>query len=253
MASVINYKFKSMKNFSSITIEGSSIPLWELKYEIINQRKMVSKDFDLLFYDSNNEKINDEYYQIERNSNIIVERIPLWMSSTGYYVRDKKKEPIKSNKFRSVPPDSYVCFRCGLKGHYIQHCPTNEDKSYDIARIRKPSGIPRDFLIKVNEGEIDENTGMLVTQEGQYVKAQPQVQEWKKSRIGLGNSLKLPPYLKCPICNNLFVMPVKTNCGHTFCDRCVNVNTKCFLCKNEIFNFCENEEKKQEIDAFLNK
>ena len=87
MVSVINYKFRSMKNFSTITIEGNGIPLWELKYEIITQKKMQSKDFDLLFFENaTNERITDEYQIVERNSHIIVERIPLWMSGTGYFV-----------------------------------------------------------------------------------------------------------------------------------------------------------------------
>lgn len=254
MVSVINYKFRSMKNFSTITIEGSGIPLWELKYEIITQRKMQSKDFDLLFYESHtNEKIIDEYHLIERNSHIVVERIPLWMSGSGYNVRDKKKEPIKVPKYRAAPPESYVCFRCGNKGHFIQHCPTNEDKAFDIARIRKPSGIPRDFLVPVKEQDVNTNTGMLVTPEGYYVKAQPQVQEWKRSKLGTSNMSELPSYLKCGVCFNLYTNPIKTNCNHIFCEGCVSLQSKCPICKFNINSCTEDYETTKNIENFLDK
>ncbi|WUR02823.1 E3 ubiquitin-protein ligase RBBP6 [Vairimorpha necatrix] len=254
MVSIINYKFRSMKNFSTITIEGNGLPLWELKYEIITQKKMQSKDFDLLFYESaTNEKITDEYYQIERNSHIIVERIPLWMSSTGYNVRDKKKETVKMPKYKAAPPETYVCFRCGNKGHFIQHCPTNEDKAFDIARIRKPSGIPKDFLIPVKEPDANVNTGMLVTPEGYYVKAQPQIQEWKRNKLGTSNISEIPEELKCPVCNNLFSNPILTNCGHTFCEGCFGINSKCQVCKATIKTTKENTEKRKKVDSFLNK
>lgn len=31
----------------------------------------------------------------------------------------------------SVPPDTYTCHRCGQKGHYKRHCPTNDNKDFD--------------------------------------------------------------------------------------------------------------------------
>ncbi|KAF9763624.1 E3 ubiquitin-protein ligase RBBP6 [Nosema granulosis] len=253
MSSEINYKFRSMKNYSSIHIEGSGIPLWELKYEIITQRKMQSKDFDLLFYDNQtNEKIVDEYQIIERNSHIIVERIPLWMSSGGYNVKDKKKAPTKHTfKHRIAPPETYVCFRCGNKGHFIQHCPTNEDKSFDIARIRKPSGIPKDFLVQVKGEDVNENSGMLVTTEGYYVKAQPQVHEWKRNIKKA--CFTIPPSLQCPVCEKLFVQPVKTNCHHTFCERCVGIGENCKVCGKLIASLIEDIEVKYELDNFLDK
>ena len=117
------------------------------------------------------------------------------------------------------------------KGHFIQHCPTNEDKAFDIARIRKPSGIPRDFLVQVQEPDVNTNTGMLVTPEGYYVKAQPQVQEWKRNKFVGSNLSEIPSDLKCSICNNLFTNPLITNCHHVFCEGCISTNTECFECK----------------------
>ncbi|EOB13126.1 ring finger protein [Nosema bombycis CQ1] len=175
------------------------------------------------------------------------------MSATGYYVKDKKKEPLKNTyKHKIAPPETYVCFRCGNKGHFILHCPTNEDKAFDIARIRKPSGIPKDFLVQVKGDDIGENSGMLVTTEGYYVKAQPQIHEWKRN-VKKTNVSQIPNALKCPACNKLYNQPIKTNCRHTFCERCVNIGDKCKICKRVITNLIEDIEVKYELDAFLDK
>ena len=32
--------------------------------------------------------------------------------------------PGDASKLHSNPPSNYVCFRCGIPGHYVQQCPT---------------------------------------------------------------------------------------------------------------------------------
>ncbi|KAI3634768.1 hypothetical protein MIR68_007149 [Amoeboaphelidium protococcarum] len=44
------------------------------------------------------------------------------------------------------PPPNYTCHRCGIKGHYIQFCPTWNNPAFDNIRIKKTTGIPRSFL-----------------------------------------------------------------------------------------------------------
>ncbi|KAF7682887.1 hypothetical protein TCON_1900 [Astathelohania contejeani] len=256
-----------MKNYAKITFEGSGIPLWELKTEIITQRKMSSNDFDLIFYDSEtNEEIKDEYQMIYKNSQIIVKRIPSWMSKKknldfqellkekaqkqNMHLEKPREQVTRSYK---APPPNYICFRCGQKGHFIQHCPTNQDKNYDIVKIRKPTGIPKAFLVPIKSSEIDESQAMLVTEHGGYVRVQPQVQEWK--RFSARNVLpsEYPKSLICPKCNSLFNNPVKANCGDVFCDDCINLNENCSVCGVFIERFTEDHTKKQEIERFLEK
>ena len=94
-------------------------------------------------------------------------------------------------------PASYVCYRCGQKGsaaslssapsystscrffsslgHWIQDCPTNNDREWDNKpRIKRTTGIPRSFLKTVEQptdGSLAQ--GVMVTPEGGYVIAQP--------------------------------------------------------------------------------
>jgi RNA recognition motif-containing protein len=42
----------------------------------------------------------------------------------------------------------YVCNRCGIPGHYIAKCPTNNDPNFDSRNAKRPSGIPVSLLSK---------------------------------------------------------------------------------------------------------
>ena len=61
------------------------------------------------------------------------------------------------------------------QGHWIQDCPTNNDREFDNRpRIKRTTGIPRSMLKAVetpNSGELTQ--GVMVTPEGGYVVAQP--------------------------------------------------------------------------------
>jgi len=251
MVSTINYRFKSYKEYSTITFEGNGIPLWELKHEIVTQRKMTSKDYALLFYDhETDEQIIDEYAQIPRNSCIIVHRIPGWMVKTPGAVKEKKVETAPVSKSYKEPPENYVCFRCGNKGHFIQHCPTNSDKNFDIVKIKKPSGIPKDFLERV-EGTLEGPSAMLMVEDG-FVKARPQTQEWKKSSAV--QSIAAPSVrgsLRCSSCENLLRQPIITMCMHSYCDGCIEVGDRCVVCNEIVTHMMPDISKAKEIEQKL--
>jgi protein MPE1 len=253
MPSQIYFKFKSYKEFSSIQFEGQSLPLWELKYEVVTQRKMNSKDFDLLFFDDEtSEQLLDEYVQIPKNSHISIQRIPSWMSKTGFQLKEKRVETSASvsiaKKYFKDPPENYVCFRCGNKGHFIQHCPTNNDKTFDIMRVRKPSGIPRDFLRKV-QSETDNANSMLATEDG-FVVANPQTQEWKRQGERYNQTEGIPFDLKCGLCHGLLKEAMITNCGHRFCENCIVNEERCTICSKTVTNISFDENFKEKVKRF---
>lgn len=61
--------------------------------------------------------------------------------------------------YRQVPGPNYVCRKCGIPGHLIFDC-----KSSSMHKVKRSSGIPRDFLMKVDSKE----KGALMTPSGEY-------------------------------------------------------------------------------------
>ena len=91
------------------------------------------------------------------------------------------------------PPIGYICYRCGQKGpflcfifsdpsahdpaapgHWIQDCPTNDDRAYDDRpKIKRTTGIPKSFLTTVEGPGENGQLGVMVTAEGGFVVARP--------------------------------------------------------------------------------
>ncbi|KAI0285796.1 DWNN domain-containing protein [Russula aff. rugulosa BPL654] len=145
---------------------------------------------------------------------------------------------------RPLPP-SYVCYRCGQKGHWIQDCPTNSDREFDNKpRIKRTTGIPRSFLKAVdNPGGARIGHGVMVTPEGGYVVAQPDSASWHKQSVkskGLSEAEirerpSKDPSIVCPIDNRILRDAVKTPCcGTAFCEDCIQTHLleKDFICPN---------------------
>ena len=94
-------------------------------------------------------------------------------SSFGRPAMDQQQRP---------PPNTYVCYRCGKKGeHWIQFCPTNNDKSFEPIGIKKTTGIPRSFLKTVESDTLQSKKGVMVTQDGNLVVAT--TNEYERSTV----------------------------------------------------------------------
>ncbi|OCH85498.1 DWNN-domain-containing protein [Obba rivulosa] len=144
---------------------------------------------------------------------------------------------------RPLPP-SYVCYRCGQKGHWIQDCPTNNDREYDNRpRIKRTTGIPRSFLKAVESPSGQLGQGVMVTPEGGYVVAQPDSASWHKqvtrhkglTEADIRERTPSDPSLACPIDNKLFRDAVKTPCcGTLYCEECIQTHLleRDFICPN---------------------
>ncbi|KAI9848411.1 MAG: hypothetical protein M1837_000206 [Sclerophora amabilis] len=143
------------------------------------------------------------------------------------------------------PPNGYICYRCGEKGHWIQECPTNNDPNFDgRPRVKRTTGIPRSFLKTVekpaalsNDGLTDNSnqpSGIMVNAEGEFVVAEPDKASWEqyqaKTKVSAAaqeaaksGSLELQERgLECPIDKKLFVEPTRTPCcAKVYCNDCI--------------------------------
>ncbi|GAA0170978.1 ubiquitin-protein ligase [Lithospermum erythrorhizon] len=117
------------------------------------------------------------------------------------------------------PPPGYVCHRCNTPGHFIQNCPTNGDRNFDIKRAKPPTGIPKSMLMPTPDGSYalpDGAAGVLKPNEAAF----------EKEIEGLPSTRSVsdfPPELKCPLCKEVMKDAVLTSkcCFKSFCDKCI--------------------------------
>ncbi|KAK4804574.1 hypothetical protein SAY86_004391 [Trapa natans] len=120
---------------------------------------------------------------------------------------------------RKTPPPGYVCHRCNVPGHFIQHCPTNGDPNYDIKRVKPPTGIPKSMLMATPDGSYALPSGVVATLKPNEAAFEKEIEGLPSTRsIG-----ELPPELHCPLCTEVMKDAVLTSkcCFNSFCDKCI--------------------------------
>ncbi|KAK8227335.1 DWNN domain-containing protein [Phyllosticta capitalensis] len=181
------------------------------------------------------------------------------------------------------PPETYICHRCHVKGHWIQACPTNDDPNFENKpRIKRTTGIPRSMLQTIekpvalaNDGLTDETrqpSGVMVNAAGEYVIAKPDEAAWNKyqakaqasaaqqlENASAGSKELQDRGLECSVDKRMFVEPMKTPCcGMTYCNDCIEnalINSD-FVCPNcskeDVFidNLVPDEEVAAKIKAY---
>jgi protein MPE1 len=178
------------------------------------------------------------------------------------------------------PPNGYICYRCGNKGHWIQLCPTNDDPDFDNRpRVKRTTGIPRSFLQKVDksvvlaQSEGDESkrpSGIMVNAEGDFVVAEPDKAAWEKFQAkaqtatakanSAGDEEIRERGLECSIDKKMFIEPMKTPCCQkTFCNDCITnalieSDFVCPACESEgvlIDDLLPDEEASTKVQEYL--
>ncbi|KAF7090434.1 hypothetical protein CFC21_093184 [Triticum aestivum] len=117
------------------------------------------------------------------------------------------------------PPPGYICHRCKVPGHFIQHCPTNGDTRYDVRRMKPPTGIPKSMLMATPDGSYALPSGA-----GAVLKPNEAAFEREIEGLPTTRSLSdLPPELRCPLCKEVMKDAVLTSkcCFKSFCDKCI--------------------------------
>ncbi|CAL0331158.1 unnamed protein product [Lupinus luteus] len=121
---------------------------------------------------------------------------------------------------QKTPPQGYVCHRCKLPGHFIQHCPTNGDSNFDIKRVKQPTGIPRSMLMVNPQGSYALPNGSVAVLKPNEAAFEKEMEGMPTSTRSMGD---LPPELHCPLCSDVMKDAVLTSkcCFKSFCDKCI--------------------------------
>ncbi|KAK1376364.1 DWNN domain-containing protein [Heracleum sosnowskyi] len=120
---------------------------------------------------------------------------------------------------RTTPPLGYVCHRCKVPGHFIQHCPTNGDPDFDIKRVKPPTGIPKSMLMATDDGSYALPSGAVAVLKPNEAAFEKEIEGMPSTR-SLGD---LPPELYCPMCRAVMKDAVLTSkcCFKSYCDKCI--------------------------------
>ena len=79
------------------------------------------------------------------------------------------------------------------------------------------------------------------------------------AEVDIDESLKkmIFDHLQCIICNDIFEIPFVTNCGHTFCKKCIEEwrkqSEKCPICRSNIVSISKNQVLVGQIDKLQEK
>ncbi|XP_062200293.1 E3 ubiquitin ligase PARAQUAT TOLERANCE 3-like isoform X2 [Phragmites australis] len=120
---------------------------------------------------------------------------------------------------RRTPPPGYVCHRCKVPGHFIQHCPTNGDTRFDVKRMKPPTGIPKSMLMQTPDGSYALPSGAGAVLKPNEAAFEKEIESLPTTR-SVGD---LPPELRCPLCKEVMKDAVLTSkcCFRSFCDKCI--------------------------------
>ncbi|XP_051561872.1 E3 ubiquitin-protein ligase RBBP6-like [Myxocyprinus asiaticus] len=167
-----------------ITFEGRYITLGDLKRRVKTRKKLRVSDL-LVFNAQTNEEYTDDGAIIPNNtatgdSSISLEQ--LLVSDNLIEANASEDDKIKAVMFQSsrcfypvdyarqligLLPLNYICFRCGIPGHLIKYCPNIGAPKFDGSKQpKKCSGIPRSFMVKVDDPNRE---GVMRTNDGQFV------------------------------------------------------------------------------------
>jgi hypothetical protein len=260
--SVVHYAFERDKKRHSITFDGASLSVVELKSAIVRKHfadKITDSKvgFDLMLKNKvNGHNYTMNGYLIPKNTTVSARQIrgslelaEVKVQTTNaedqkvlelmYNHREQLQDRQVPNQYTSQgePPPGYKCHRCGSKSHYIRNCPTNGDPSYDIRKLKAPTGIPRSQLVQIDakkklSSDPDETVpgGTLFMPDGSYATHRPnegrffkKLSQTSGQRADTASDKRMIGFLKCPLCKNFMRDPVKASrcCYNTFCRSCL--------------------------------
>lgn len=163
-----------------------------------------------------------------------------------------------------TPPPGYICFRCNLPGHFIQHCEASADELASAPR-RAPTGIPP-WQLRAVEAGTDAKKGFVMP-DGTIAVIAPDEKKFEKARqrrtSALATEAEVPDELRCPVSHGLFVEPVVLPCcGASVSNNVIDQalveaadgSSTCVLCNTAnvaVLDVVPNKQMREALRAYL--
>lgn len=131
-----------------------------------------------------------------------------------------------------IPPLGYVCHRCKVSGHYIQHCPTNGDPNFDFKRVK-----PTTWISKASASN---STGYGISMASASTSCSSGITMESVSTSTSSGSVgqNTPPELYCPLCKEVMKDAALTKCCFaSFYSKCIRdhiVSNSICVCQRKI-------------------
>ena len=138
--------------------------------------------------------------------------------------------PVKGFGKGQVPPQGYVCHRCKVAGHYIQHCPTNGDPNFDFKRVHPTTWISEASASTSSRSGISKTSASTSSSSG--------ISTVSASTSSGSVGENIPTELYCPLCKEVMKDAALTKCCFaSFCDKCIRdriVSKSVCVCQRHI-------------------
>ncbi|XP_077239447.1 E3 ubiquitin ligase PARAQUAT TOLERANCE 3-like isoform X2 [Tasmannia lanceolata] len=244
----VYYKFKSAKDYDSVSIDGHFISVANLKEKIFESKHLGrGTDFDLMV---SNAQTNEEMLPVQPVNPMQVappdradedNKLKALINTSALDWQGQTSEAFGSGRGfgrsvggrmmaghgfgrgggweRKTPPQGYICYRCKVPGHFIQHCPTNGDPNYDVRRVKPPTGIPKSMLMATPDGSYALPSGAVAVLKPNEAAFEKEIEGLPSTRL----VIDLPPEFCCPLCKEVMKDAVLTSkcCFKSFCDKCI--------------------------------
>jgi len=197
-------------------------------FEVLKKSMVSTADSEFgspVYGDKSGDKAKKNDVEIERSAMFHVQEAN----------RPEMSKPVPgSGGFLTQPGPNYVCHRCGVAGHWIRNCPTNNDKNFVpvLKRVMVSTGLPSTaHSIPVEKPGSQKPQRIIVN--GKVLLAED---------IDLEEKNLVPTSFRCDLCKGLLrTATFVPCCKKSFCEECIRQHmlrggfeSKCPTCANVI-------------------